>query len=299
MLAAAWAHADVTGSVRGSVKDADGKPIEKVTITITATGDRPTKYTATTNAKGEFVHIGIQSGDYRITPSKEGYAPVQYGYVDLHIAPSDKPAEVNFKMQTVQKAAEATQKPAESPAHAEAQKGIALLNQGKFDEAIAAFQKALETDPADATIHFNLGVAFERKNQMADARQHFEEAIKINPSFGEAHLALGNGYLREQNFDAAIPSLTKASELLPTNYSAAYNLGACLSNSGKYADAEAAFRKAVQITPNEPIAHYQLAMSLLGQSKNQEAKTEFQKYLELKPDAADRADVEELLKSLQ
>ena len=301
LLAAGWAFADPTGRIRGVVKDTDGKPIEKVTVTIEATGDRPAKYTTTTNAKGEFVHIGIQSADYRVTPSKEGYVPVEYGYVDLHIAPSDKPVEVNFKMQSVQQAAakQKQQQAAEAPGHAEAEKGVSLLEAGKYDEAIAAFQKALESNAGSAVFHYNLAVAYERKGQIADAHREFGEAIKLKPDFGEAQLAQGNAYMREQNFEAAVEYLTKASELLPANYNAAYNLGACLANSGKYAESEAAFRKAVLISPNEPIGHYQLAMSLLGQSKNAEAKTEFMKYLELKPDAADRADVEELLKSLQ
>lgn len=295
VLAVSPALADPTGRIRGVVKDTDGKPIEKVTITIEATGEKPAKYTATTNAKGEYVHIGIQSNDYRVTPSKEGYAPVEYAYVDLHIAPSDKPAEVNFKMQpaAAQKKDEAKSTPSE------AQQGLAMMEAGKFDEAIASFQKALETNPTSAPLQFNLAVAYERKDQMADARKHFEEAIKINPSFGEAYLALGNGYMREQNFDGAVQSLAKAVELMPTNYNAAYNLGACLSNTGKYAEAESAFRKAVQISPNEPVAHYQLGMALLGQSKNPDAKAEFAKYLELKPNAADKAEVEDLLKTLQ
>ncbi len=86
--------------------------------------------------------------------------------------------------------------------------------------------------------------------------------------------------------------------MLPANYNAFYNLGVCYSNSGKYTEAEDAYRKAIVINPNEPVAHYQLAMALLGQSKNPEAKAEFQKYLELNPNAADRAEVEELMKTL-
>ncbi|MGH9857283.1 MAG: tetratricopeptide repeat protein, partial [Acidobacteriota bacterium] len=119
------------------------------------------------------------------------------------------------------------------------------------------------------------------------------------PDFGEAYLSLGNSYLSERKFDApAIEALTKATELLPANYNAFYNLGVCYSNSGKYTEAEAAYRRAIVIKPNEPVAHYQLAMSLLGQSKNSEAKSEFLKYLELNPNAADRAEVEELIKTL-
>jgi Flp pilus assembly protein TadD len=295
---ASIAWGEPTGAIRGVVKDPDGKPIEKVTITIQSTGEKPSRYNATTNAKGEYIHIGIQSNDYRVTPSKEGYVPVEVGYVDLHIAPSDRPAQVDFKMRIA--AAAAQQKKEGAAAEpSEAEKAMALIQQGKFDEAIVEFQKALTANPTNASIHFNLGVAYERKEQMTEARSQFEEATKLNPTFGEAFLALGNSYMREQKFDQGVPSLTKASELMPANYNAAYNLGACLANIGKYAEAEAAFRKAVQVSPSEPVAHYQLGMALLGQSKNADAKAEFSKYLELKPDAADKAEVEDLLKTLQ
>ncbi len=174
-----------------------------------------------------------------------------------------------------------------------------MLTEGKVDQAIASFEKALQLDPSLASVHYNLGAAYERKENLAKAREHFQEAVKLKPDFGEAYLSIGNSYLAERKFDApAVDALIKATELLPQNYNAFYNLGVCYSNSGKYVEAEGAYRKAVTINPNEPVAHYQLAMALLGQSKNLEAKAEFQKYLELNPNAADRQEVEELIKTL-
>ena len=117
MCSRGLAGGEPTGAIRGVVKDTEGKPIEKVTITIESTGEKPAKYTSTTNAKGEYVHIGIQSNDYRVTPSKEGYAPVEYGYVDLHIAPSDKPVEVDFKMRSAAAAAAPQKKEAPRSSH--------------------------------------------------------------------------------------------------------------------------------------------------------------------------------------
>ncbi|HEY7160287.1 MAG TPA: tetratricopeptide repeat protein, partial [Acidobacteriota bacterium] len=73
---------------------------------------------------------------------------------------------------------------------------------------------------------------------------------------------------------------------------------ACYSNSGNYAEAEGAYKKAIALNPKEPIVHQQLGMALLGQSKKDEAKIEFQKYLELNPNAADKADILELIKDM-
>lgn len=291
------------GRVRGTVKDVDGKPIEKATISITSTGEINQKYTAHTNAKGEYIHIGVYPGEYRVSVSKEGYKAVEYEYADVRVSLSDKGTTVDFKMQSV--AAQQKQQPQpaaaaeESPALKEAKAGLAALNAGKIDEAIAAFEKALQLDPSLAAAHYNLGAAYERKDKLDEARKHFQEAVKLKPDFGEAYLAIGNSYLSQRKFDsAAIDALTKATELLPQNYNAFYNLGVCYSNSGKYVEAERAYRKAIEVNPKEPVAHYQLGMALLGQSKGADAKMEFQKYLELNPTAADRKEVEELMKSL-
>jgi tetratricopeptide (TPR) repeat protein len=290
------------GRVRGSVKDVDGKPIEKATISIVSTGEIKQSYTAHTNAKGEYVHIGVVPGGYRVSVAKEGYKPVDYAYSEVRVTLSDRGTTVDFKMRQDTPTADLQQQQAqteESPAIKEAKVGLTALQAGKNDEAIVSFEKALALDPSLASVHYNLGAAYERKENFEKAREHFQAAIKLKPDFGEAYLSLGNSYLAQRKFDTpAIEALTKATELLPANYNAFYNLGVCYSNTGKYTEAEAAYRKAIAINPKEPVAHYQLAMALLGQSKNSDAKTEFQKYLELNPNAADRTEVEELIKTL-
>jgi tetratricopeptide (TPR) repeat protein len=299
-LSSGLLFADPTGRLRGTVKDSKGNPIDKVKITIEATGEVPQKYSAVTNAKGEYIHIGIKPGDYKVTPSKEGYAPVDYAFANLHIPPSDRPEKVDFVMQPQAAAVAAVQEEKKQiqEQNKSAQEGIKLINEGKYDQAIAELQKVLQSDPNLAAAHYNLGVAYERKKELAEAEKHYLDAIKLKPDFGEAYLSLGNTYLSGKKLEDAMNAFAKATQLLPDSYEAFYNLGASSANLMKYAEAEAAFRKATQLNPNEPVAHYQLGMALYGQSKNAEAKVEFQKYLELNPNAADKKEVEELLSTL-
>jgi len=307
LFIAALASADVTGRVRGKVLDPSGNPIAKVTVKIEYQGEMTQVYTATTNDKGEYMHIGIRPGKYRLTPSKEGYKPMEFAYYDVQIHPSDKPLQVDMKMEPVPQAApqqqgasgQQQQTPSPEVTRAQdAQKAAALLSEGKVNEAVAAFEKVVEADPTNANSQYNLGLAYERRDQFEKARERYEEAIKVKPDFGAAFLAIGNSFMAQKNFTDAITPLTKAVELLPQSYEAAYNLGACYSNSGNYAEAESAFKKAIAINPKEPVVHQQLGMALLGQSKKEEAKIEFQKYLELNPNAADKADILELIKDM-
>lgn len=301
-LMAGLVFADPTGRLRGSVKDPSGKPIEGVTLTIVAQGDMPQTYTAHTDKKGEYLHIGVRPGRYRITPTKDGYLPVQYGYIDADVTLAEKPLNADFVMQ-VQQAAAPSGQPEEAAKQqddmAEARNAVALLDEGKVDEAIVALKKVNEAKPGNASVLYDLGVAYEKKDMAEDAQKQYQAAIAANPQLGDAYLALGNSLLSSKKFDAASDALKKATELMPESYPAFYNLGVSYSNGGKYPEAEGAYRKACEISPKEPVAHYQLAMSLLGQSKNGEAKTEFQKYLELNPNAADKQDVLDLLQTLQ
>src|SRR5262245_277149 len=245
--------ADPTGSIRGTVKDPTGKPIEKVLITIQAQDDVPQKYTVQTNAKGQYSHIGIRAANYRITPSKDGYVSVD-GYVDLHVAPGDRPAKADFIMraQAEVQAAAAAEKEKEQPSHIKvAQEGVKLLNEGKYNEALAEFQKAVQADPNIAEVHYDMGVAYERLKQPADAQTHFKNTIRLNADFGDGNLALGSSDLAEGKADFAISALSKATQLMPQNYDAFYNLGAACANQMKYTEAEAAFRKATELKPNE------------------------------------------------
>src|SRR3990172_1093918 len=260
MLLALPAHA-LTGRLRGTVKDPEGKPIEKVLISIELIGEISQKYTAHTNSKGEYIHIGVNPGQYRITPSKEGYKPVQFSYIDMAVTFSDKAAVADFVMEKIvtgQAAQPAAQQ--ESEQMKSAKQGVSLLTEGKLDEAIAAFQKALELDPKIASVHYNLALAYERKEQPQEAIKHLEEAIQLRPEFGEAYLALGDLHMSLRKYETASEAYKKAAEYMPGSYATFYNLGVSYSNTGKYGEAEGAYRRACEISPNEPIAHYQLGM---------------------------------------
>lgn len=310
-------YAQALGRARGKVTDPDGKPIEGAVITFEAIGDMPHTLTTKTDKKGEYLHIGIPPGKYKITPSKDGYTPVNYAFVNADVTLSDKPLIANFTMASTAKmtaAAGQQQQAQQNPPEdklVEAKQALALMDAGKTDEAIDAFKKAIEKNPESASLHYNLGVAYEKKDKMADAQKEYQEAIRVNPELGEAYQALGNSYLtsgsdtklgndeKTKDFTMAADAFSKASNLMPTSYPVFYNLGVSYANMNKYPDAEAAFRKAAAISPKEPIVHYQLGMALFGQSKNAEAKTEFQQYLTLNPNAADKQDVLDLMQSLQ
>ncbi len=68
--------ATVLGDVRGIVHDPDHRPVPKVGVTLHAMASDYQR-TGETNADGEFELSGVPVGQYRVTVSRDGFAPVE------------------------------------------------------------------------------------------------------------------------------------------------------------------------------------------------------------------------------
>ncbi len=101
--------------------------------------------------------------------------------------------------------------------------GYALALQGKRDEAIARFQKAISiNNPADA--HYNLGTVLASEGKLDDAINQFRESIRISPGYAKAHNNLGSALLYQGRLDEAIASYREALRLNPDYAMAQENL---------------------------------------------------------------------------
>ena len=61
-------------------------------------------------------------------------------------------------------------------------KGIAFGQQGKYDEAIQAYDEAIRLDPNDANAWHNKGFALNNQGKYDEAIKCFDEAIRLNPN---------------------------------------------------------------------------------------------------------------------
>ena len=73
--------------------------------------------------------------------------------------------------------------------------GIALRDQNKLEEAVAAYRKAIELKPDYAEAHYNLGIALRDQKKPAEAEAAFRKAIELKPDYPEAYYNLGTPFL--------------------------------------------------------------------------------------------------------
>lgn len=89
--------------------------------------------------------------------------------------------------------------------------------EGKYDEAIAEYEKAITEDPDDAYLYVNLATVYSRKEDNESAILNYEKAIDLASSDANLRWTLGNAYLKVGRQDEAIAELRKASELAYEN----------------------------------------------------------------------------------
>ncbi|MDX2499974.1 MAG: tetratricopeptide repeat protein [Deltaproteobacteria bacterium] len=148
--------------------------------------------------------------------------------------------------------------------------GNALKRQGKIEEAIEHFNRALQINPGYAKAHNNLGTALAKQGKTDEAIKHFGFALYIDPNYAAAHSNIGVALASRDEFEKAIVHFKTALRLKPDYAKVHSNLGAALVHQGKLHEALAHFQTALRIKPDDiqTYKNLQLCLKLIKQNKN-------------------------------
>jgi tetratricopeptide (TPR) repeat protein len=167
---------------------------------------------------------------------------------------------------------------------AEGNLAAALREQGRVDEAILHFQKAVQINPADAEAHYNLGATLHQKGSIDEVIAQFEQALQIDPDYAEAHDNLGNALFEKGNVDDAITHYQQGLRIKPDNANIHNNLGLALLQKGRLDEAIAQYEQALQIKSDYADAHNNLATALLKKGDITGAVSHFRQTVQFNPD---------------
>lgn len=161
--------------------------------------------------------------------------------------------------------------------------GIALVERGEIDEAIAQYEKSLSLRSNYAQTHYNLGHAFFAKGKIDEAIAYSQKALSLEPNDADAHVVLGNAVLAKGLVDEAIAEYSTALKLRPNHSDAHYNLGNALLKKGEVDAAVAHFEAALKLQPDIPEAYLQLGNVFLERNRWREAIAHYEQALKLSP----------------
>jgi tetratricopeptide (TPR) repeat protein len=297
------AAAQSTGIVRGVVKDDKGKPVDGAKVTIEFQDGVNRKFEGKTDKKGEFLQIGLQPGTYKVTAEKDKLIASET--VRIRIGATAETA-LMLGANAAAGSAEAAKKTAELKKAFE--EGVEASRAGKQDDAIAAFNRAIEISPTCYDCYYNIGYSQSQKKDYEKAEASYKKAVELKADYAEAYAGLANIYNAQRKFDEAAAASSKATELGGGGAAgaggggspdASFNQGVILWNAGKVAEAKKQFEAVVAANPNHAEAHYQLGMALVNEGNLAGAATEFETYLKIAPTGPNATQAKALVAQLK
>jgi len=158
-------------------------------------------------------------------------------------------------------------------------------NQSKYMEALAAYNKILETDKNYPDLYYYQGLLYRDMGLLDEAICAFQTALTQNPNSPEAHYNLGYSYRCKGLHNDAIAEYQKSLELISEKKtkqraSIHHNLGFSYFSNGLIDDAISEFKKALAYKPKDREIHQKLGIAYTAKGWADKAKNEFSIYNE-------------------
>ncbi|MFM7457380.1 MAG: tetratricopeptide repeat protein [bacterium] len=199
-------------------------------------------------------------------------------------------------------------------------RAIAFQKEGRYDESIDSYIKAVRLSPRNADIHYNVGTSFQAKKDWFQAEKAYRRALELDPNHKEATLALkaltddrketqvSEAFdkaiaLQQQGLLAeAISIYLRVAEDKPTDDTLFYNLGTAYQANGEFDKAKESFIRAATLKPEDQTYKDALAFivnkkadQLLEKGVNAQTNGKYEdaiaSYLELLKINSGRADI--------
>jgi tetratricopeptide (TPR) repeat protein len=329
--ATVWGQA-TAGKVQGTITDS-GKPVPNADVVLTSIANGRT-FKLKSDKNGQVTGVGIPFGDYNeeitagdkrykkevriageggaiddisveITSGKPGAGPSKEELAKM-TAERNKTINENTLIAQLNPALQAkdwaTAEPIltklieMNPNRWDYQQalGNAQFGEGKFDEAVATYEKAIPIA------------------ENASKAENAPKDAKVDPAKAKAGVAQmltneGNAYLKLKQNDKAIAAYTKAASMDPNPATAYFNICATQYNTGNTQGALAACDKAIAADPTRADAYFIKGSLMVGESKlDKDGKLQatpgtseaLNKYLELAPDGPHANDVKAMLQAI-
>jgi tetratricopeptide (TPR) repeat protein len=158
----------------------------------------------------------------------------------------------------------------ESTARDQNNVGVGQMNQDAFEEAAAAFRKALDFDSSFNLARVNLGIALFYHQDLDAALATLLEAEKHEPLNLHVHFCLGLVYKNHGENEKAIEHFLRVATVDPLCASNHYNLGVLYARQHKDKEAEAELWRALELDANHIPALYSLGGLLTKTGRAQE-----------------------------
>jgi tetratricopeptide (TPR) repeat protein len=291
------------GRITGQVVDETGAAVAAAKVVVQSL-QGTARLEGMTDKRGRFAVAGMGTGPWRVTVSKEGFVSA---FTDMQV--SQLKANPPLAL-TMVRAGGAPAIRTDEASRTLLDQGNALLEEGKFDEALAVFERFSAKYPEIYAARLSVATAHLKKGDLDRAENEFrgvldkaaqaQEGAAANKETSLRALAgLGELALRRGDFAAAQEAFRKALEISPEDAAAAYNVGEIFFSNQKVDEAIAYFELAVRIKKDWPKAYHRLGLVYLNKGDFDKALENLRKFVELDPQNPEAANVKATIAAVE
>jgi tetratricopeptide (TPR) repeat protein len=153
--------------------------------------------------------------------------------------------------------------------------GIALFAGGEFDNAIAAFSRAIALNPDFTEAFYNRGLVYYEKNEPVRAIADFDQTLRLDPLYFAAYFNRGLIFLDEKDYARALADYSETIRLNPRHAKAHNNRGNIYVIQKDYSRALADYTTAIRLNPQSSAAYRNRGALYRIQGRQQDADADF------------------------
>lgn len=163
-------------------------------------------------------------------------------------------------------------------------RGLAHKQEGRLSEAIAEFEKELESKPDDAFVMSHLAHIYLLLDKVEESSRLIDISLKLDPGNPFAHGVKGEILFKEGNMEEAAIVFEEILNLKSDDTYAHSKLGVIYRKQGRMKEAESVLERGLEINPEDPALHHALGDVYAWLGKDENALAEYQRAVDLDPE---------------
>ncbi|KAA1040029.1 tetratricopeptide repeat protein [Macrococcus equipercicus] len=164
---------------------------------------------------------------------------------------------------------------------------IELIQQKKYEQALAMLFKAIEENPDEPNHYINAGTILADAGKVEEAERFFRKALTLDAEHSGAYYGLANIYFNYERYTDAVPLYQKALAVNNGDADIHYMLGMSFINSGDFQSALPYMMRSYELKPADDEVAFQYGLLLCQLSMYEEAVSVLDALLAGQPEHTD------------
>jgi tetratricopeptide (TPR) repeat protein len=162
-------------------------------------------------------------------------------------------------------------------------RGAREMSAGKYDDAIATFQKGVALAPDEPALRHKLATAQALKGDLTAALATMRETVRRSPTFAKGHYSLALLYLQANDYRRAASSFENALRVEPSYVEPRLQLAHLLRRVGQAAASLPHYQRVLELDPRVADARFGYAMALVDVNRFADARDQLSQGAQMFP----------------